>query len=685
LIKLLRQFSIRQRLWLIVALGILISLIVSALSLNYTEQLFIESEKYSTQVQVKIAKKMVAHFYEKSINGELSRQEAKQEALDFLERVALDQRNYFYVYSGNNFLVMHPFLKNQTFPDEPASAIIDSVKHFRKSIDQVADKLNLPGSGLGSVDLIKLKHPNSLEGYFNYLLYIGQDGDALVADINDPSIPSSAQAKLGYGTYFEPWDWVIFGGVYLDDLEILKQDLTATLMWPTIAAILMILILMILISMSITRPLFETIEQIERISDTRSYKDSLFDTPSDEVGALAHSFNKMLARMRAHAQSEKLLQEKLRQSQKLEAVGQLTGGVAHDFNNLLTIIRGNLELAQTEIAQPLQNDLISEAIKASDRGALLTQRLLAYSRTQSLNPQPIAINELIEDTKFLMERTIGENISISLQKEPEIWICSIDPSQMENALLNLAINARDAMPNGGEITICTSNVTLTSNEIDQDLSPGDYVSISLTDTGSGISKDHIDKVFEPFFSTKDPSEGSGLGLSMVFGFVSQSNGHVEINSRLEHGTTVSMLLPRATGNPNSASIVEETEVLSGNGELILVVEDERALLDLDLQMLKILNYRVVGATTTEEALSLFKKEQDIELVFTDIMLSETRTGIELAKMLKKIRPDTKVVFTSGYSDDSIRIEANIKLGVNLLQKPFTHIGLSHFLRRSLKS
>ena len=202
-------------------------------------------------VQVQIAKKMVAQFHQKSLNGELSRQQAKKEALEFLGNIALDQRNYYYVYNRNNFIVMHPFLKNQTFPDEPASAIFDSAKHFRDTLDKVANKLNLSGSGLGSVDLIKLKHPETLEGYFDYLLYIGEDGDALVADVNDPAIPSTAKVKLGYGTYFEPWDWVIFGGVYLDDVENLKLDFTAALMWPAIAALILVSILMILISVSI--------------------------------------------------------------------------------------------------------------------------------------------------------------------------------------------------------------------------------------------------------------------------------------------------------------------------------------------------------------------------------------------------------------------------------------------------
>jgi len=632
-----------------------------------------------------MAKKMVSHFHEKSMRGDLSTQEAKHEALDFLERITLDQRSYFYVYNENNFIVMHPFLKNQTFSDESSEVILESVKHFRQSVDDVANKLKLSGSGLSSVDLIKLKHPNSLEGFFDYLLYVGEEGDALVADINDPAIPSSAESKLGYGTYFEPWGWVIFGSVYQDDVTDLMQDLAAAVMWPTIAAILFISILMILISISITLPLSQTIKQIENISDATTSNDSLLDTSPDEVGALAHSFNEMMSRMREQVQSEKILQEKLRQSQKLEAVGQLTGGVAHDFNNLLTIIRGNLELAQNEVVESFPKDLIGEAIKASDRGALLTQRLLAYSRTQTLNPQPVDINVLIEEMMFLMERTIGENISISLQKDPDVWICSIDRSQMENALLNLAINARDAMPNGGEITITTLNATLTSTNLFEDLSSGDYISISLTDTGCGINNEDISRVFEPFFSTKAPSDGSGLGLSMVFGFASQSNGQVEIDSQIGHGTTVSMLIPRSKGETSKATASTQTEVMQGKGELILVVEDEYALKELDLRMLRMLNYKVIGASTTEEALAIFERESNIDLVFTDIILSETRTGIELAKMLQEIRADIKVIFTSGYSDDNGRMEANIRRDVNLLQKPFTQMALSHILRKSLDS
>ncbi|MFT5210430.1 MAG: signal transduction histidine kinase [Flavobacterium sp.] len=336
----------------------------------------------------------------------------------------------------------HPFLKNQTYPDEPPAVIPSSAKNFRASIDNLSERLDLPGSGKSSIDLIRT---NNFEGFFDYLLYVSADNDALVVTMDDSAVPSTATAKLGYGTYFEPWDWVIFASVNLDEIVELKQDIGAAIVIPTIFVVVTLSLLMALISISITQPLSETILHLEKISDAKSSEESLDDIPSDEVGELAHSFNQMLSRMRLQAASESQLKERLWQAQKLQAVGQLTGGVAHDFNNLLTIIRGNIELGMTEQNPHELEELLNEAIKASDRGALLTQRLLAYSRTQALNPQTIDINLLIEESVFLMERTIGENISVIFEKEDGIWPCAIDKSQMENALLNLAINARDAM------------------------------------------------------------------------------------------------------------------------------------------------------------------------------------------------------------------------------------------------
>lgn len=264
-------------------------------------------------------------------------------------------------------------------------------------------------------------------------------------------------------------------------------------------------------------------------------------------------------------------------------------------------------------------DLLNEAIKATDRGALLTQRLLAYSRTQALDPQTIDINLLIEDSIFLMERTIGENISVIFKQEKDIWPCAIDKSQMENALLNLAINARDAMPKGGNITIKTANVTLKSTDHYGELEPGNYIIISLTDTGSGISKENTGKVFEPFFSTKGPS-GSGLGLSMVYGFVSQSNGLVEVESQNDKGTCISILLPRSSNEVIPSTLSQDDPVKKGNGELILLVEGELALQELVTKMIKMMGYQVIAANNTQEAISYFNNEPNIALVLTDIIL-----------------------------------------------------------------
>ena len=388
------------------------------------------------------------------------------------------------------------------------------------------------------------------------------------------------------------------------------------------------------------------------------------------------------------------LEAELRQSQKMQAIGQLTGGVAHDFNNLLTVILGNLdEIRDQLLGRPLGIELLTQVQQAALQAAELTQRLSAFSRQQPLQPRVVDAGRLVGSLESLLRRTLGVDIAIEVVQGARLWSCEVDPAQLENALLNLAVNARDALPKGGQLRIETENyrgdtprpeARIDPAEAQEELRPGEYVLVSVTDNGVGMSEQVLARAFDPFFTTKGPGRGTGLGLSMVYGFVKQSGGHVRLWSKLGVGTSAKIYLPRSlrpaqpTEPPRAA-----TEDPRGNGEAILVVEDDPHVRSLSVRMLERLGYRVYLAEDGPAALGQLEKYADIELLFTDIVLPKGMNGVELSKIVRRLRPELPVLYTSGYTENAVIHHGRLDPGVQLLEKPFTRAGLARQVRQAL--
>ena len=387
--------------------------------------------------------------------------------------------------------------------------------------------------------------------------------------------------------------------------------------------------------------------------------------------------------------SERLdMEERLRQSQKLEAVGQLTGGVAHDFNNLLTIIMGNTEMLRDSLEQdsPLLRFADASAV-ATDRAAELTNRLLAFSRKQMLRPQVLDVNSVIADFEDVLRRTLGEDIDIQIDLATDIWPSEIDLAQAEAAILNLAINARDAMQGGGSLTIETANVVLDEAYVssEPDVPAGQYIVIAVSDTGHGIPKDQIAQVFQPFFTTKAVGQGTGLGLSMVHGFVKQTGGHIRIYSEVNEGTTVKLYFPRYLGDREEQGTTSQDPPLPRGQETILVIEDDVLILQQLMAQLTGLGYRVVTASAGPPALDILRERSDIDLLLTDVILPGGMNGRQIADAALVIHPDLKVLFTSGYSEKAIVHHGRLDSDVNFLGKPYRRSELAAKVREVLES
>jgi PAS domain S-box-containing protein len=374
----------------------------------------------------------------------------------------------------------------------------------------------------------------------------------------------------------------------------------------------------------------------------------------------------------------------LRQSQRLEAVGQMTGGIAHDFNNLLTIIIGNTDLIEETEDESLRA-LAKMAREAAERAAELTRRLLAFSRKQPLDPKAIDINVLISNMDGLIRRAIGGQLEIKTVLGDDLWHVYVDPSQLENALLNLAINARDAMPNGGHLTIETGNIRMDDADVANQVgfAPGDYLLITVSDTGTGMDKDTLAHAFEPFFTTKDVGKGSGLGLSMIYGFVKQSHGHVRIDSEPGRGTIVKIYLPRAADDAVLARQESRDGSLPRGSEKILLVEDDAIVRDTVAMQLGHLGYRVVSAANGSEALEALKREGGFDLLFTDVLMPGGLNGRQLADEARKLIPGLRVIFTSGYAENAVVHHGHLDQGVHLLKKPFRRSDLAMKIRDAL--
>ncbi len=379
------------------------------------------------------------------------------------------------------------------------------------------------------------------------------------------------------------------------------------------------------------------------------------------------------------------LEEQLRQSQKMEAVGQLTGGVAHDFNNLLTVVIGNLERIQEHRDDPRKVDALAVmAFQAAQRGAELVQRLLAFSRKQTLMPTDIQPNRLVAGLTDLLRRTLGESIEVALRLSDSAWPATADPAQLENALLNLAINARDAMSGGGRLLIETGNAILDAADVAQipEAVAGSYVLLTVSDNGAGMTPDVLERACQPFFTTKEVGKGTGLGLSMVYGFAKQSGGHLKIESEVGRGTTVKLYLTRARG-ANVAAGQPATAEMPGGGETILVVEDNEHVCRFVAAQLGGLGYAVIAATTGEAALDLIESGRPIDLLFSDVMLPGSFNGPRLLQEARRRRPELKALFTSGYAADALLHRQLHEGGVRLLRKPYRHHDLAHHVRTAL--
>jgi signal transduction histidine kinase len=378
--------------------------------------------------------------------------------------------------------------------------------------------------------------------------------------------------------------------------------------------------------------------------------------------------------------------QQLRQAQKMEAIGRLTGGIAHDFNNLLGVITTNLDLLIERIESDIESaELAREALGGALRGAELTQRMLAFARKQPLHPMPVDLNELLPGMATILKRTLGAHINVEIVPGEALWPALCDRSQVEDAILNLSINARDAMPDGGRLMVETTNIHLDEDytRIQDNLAAGDYVMLAVSDTGTGMSPDVIERAFEPFFSTKPTGRGTGLGLSMVYGFAKQSGGHVKIYSELGHGTTVRLYLPRAVDKAPVPNSNTERSAQPRGHETILVVEDDPNLRLVVVRLLRGLGYVVREAENAAGALTVLAADPEIALLFTDVVMPGGMTGLELASAALDQRSDLKVLLTSGYSESFVANGNGGLEGVFLITKPYRKQDLAAKLREIL--
>jgi signal transduction histidine kinase/two-component SAPR family response regulator len=390
-------------------------------------------------------------------------------------------------------------------------------------------------------------------------------------------------------------------------------------------------------------------------------------------------------RIAARTDELKRTNEQLQQSQKLEAIGQLTGGVAHDFNNILQVIISNLQMVQMELAKnhPAQRRLDAAAY-AADRGAKLSSQLLAFARRHPLQPKATNLGRVLRDMDELLRRALGESIEIETIISGGLWITSADPHQLENAILNIAINARDAMKGEGKLTLEVGNAMLDDHYVaaETDVPAGQYVMLAISDTGSGMSPETMTRVFEPFFTTKREGEGTGLGLSMVFGFVKQSHGHIRIYSEVGNGTAVKIYLPRCDQIEEEVGDAPTRPVMGGT-ETILVVEDDLVVQATAVDMLTELGYRVLKANDGESALIVLQSGVPIDLLFTDVVMPGPVRSPELARQAKQLLPNIEVLFTSGYTRNAIVHGGRLDPGVDLISKPYRREDLARKIRHLL--
>lgn len=412
--------------------------------------------------------------------------------------------------------------------------------------------------------------------------------------------------------------------------------------------------------------------EIETDGQPRSYE-GRFSPPPTESGAAVVFVERDVTELRR-------AEEQLRQSEKMRSLGQLTGGIAHDFNNILAVVLGNLELLEDEVDGESHDELLRPAIDAVERGARLTKRLLAFARRQPLAPRPTDPNALIEGMSAMLRRTLGVGVDLEVHLSDAVKATLVDPGQLENALLNLAVNARDAMPEGGKLTIETANCHFDLEGADTT----EFVMVAVSDTGHGVPAGVLKRVFDPFFTTKEQGKGTGLGLSMVYGFCKQSGGDAHIHSEVGRGTTVKLYLPqRKLELTAQQTAVPERALPKGHAESILVVEDDPDLLRLARRLLDELGYTVHAADCAAEAIEILLAGTDIQLLFTDVVLPRGRTGVDVAEVAKTTHPQIRILFMSGYTQNALTRDGTLRADVNLIDKPFRKKELAHMVAQTL--
>jgi signal transduction histidine kinase/CheY-like chemotaxis protein len=407
--------------------------------------------------------------------------------------------------------------------------------------------------------------------------------------------------------------------------------------------------------------------------------------PRGELGGLMTLLNRTAESLERQRAAIEDLNQKLNQSQKMEAMGQLTGGVAHDFNNLLTVILGNSEYLAERLAANKELHGIADSIAtAAERGSELTKSLLAFARKQPLMPKEIDIGQKILDMEQLLRRTLGEHIECEFLLDSGLWPASVDPGQLASALLNLVLNARDAMLEGGRLTVEVRNISLGQSDVDVngEARPGDYVMVAVSDTGSGMVAEVASRAFEPFFTTKEVGKGTGLGLSMVYGFAKQSGGSMQIRTSPGHGTAVKLFFPRIDASHGNDAPAADPVAAPAGGETILVVEDDDMVRAYVEKELKELGYRVIVARNGPAALAILRTPEEIHLLFTDVVMPGGMFGPELARQALKLRPHLKILFTSGYSEQPVNSLDGIE--TRILNKPYRRTDLAFMLRSVLK-
>jgi PAS domain S-box-containing protein len=390
---------------------------------------------------------------------------------------------------------------------------------------------------------------------------------------------------------------------------------------------------------------------------------------------------------RKHAEDALLESERrLAHAQKMEAVGELTGGMAHDFNNLLQVITGNLELLEARLANEESRALLKEAQDAAALGSKLTDQLLTFARRRHMDAHVIRLNELVVGITDLLRRTLGEHISLSTSLAHDVWPTKADPGQVQSAIINMAVNARDAMPDGGKLVVETRNIVLDAEHADQqpELKPGEYVQLSISDTGTGMPPEIRDRVFEPFFTTKEKGRGTGLGMAMVYGFVKQSGGYVTVYSEVGHGTTFNLYFPRVGADAVKPSAPKPVDREEPARETILVVEDDSRVRQLTIKRLKMIGYQVLEASDGPSALKILERESSIDLVFTDLVMPGGMSGRDVATRARAMKPGIKILLTSGYAEQLVRADNDLQgEQLKVLRKPYQQADLVAALREVL--